>query len=486
MDRFKLLQLTTVCSHPKVIVGADGRKVLVPCGRCTSCLSQKANQNRRVLECEMRSHKYCLFVTLTYDEVNIPLMEAVKTDYPHVFDFYSVATGEYIMQYKFDKYSDLIAIKSKSNHGGYIPYIETTDLQKYIKRVRKHLSKYTNEKIRYYAISELGQLHFRPHFHILFMFDERTTFYNIRKVVNSCWTFGHVDTQLPKDRRRSAKYLSQYLNSYLSIPSLFKERKIRPRTFHSTALGLTFDKILADAIREQDYGRIVRYGARRIGEQWPNDVVTAWRSLQNYLFPKCKGYSLLSDVMRLRVYNLYPYLRTKYDPKGVATCRDLTNLVFTLYNNNKLTEYEQNRIFGGKTYEEVNPPTEENFLAALYCSRHFSRLCCWLNVSEQRLLSIINGYYQYRAQYSLKQWYSLLEELSCDTNNDIYINGGAYSNVYTDDIVNINGIAFDCNELRNLLENDDIHTFSRQVTINMQLSALKHREQNEYYISNLN
>ena len=153
MNNFDLLKLGTMCSHPKVITTPTNRRLVVPCGKCLACLSQKANQNKRVLESEFNSHKYCLFVTLTYDEQNIPLMDVIPVSgQTYIYDCYSVYTGEYLMQTKISNY-DLNKVRIKANHNGLLPYCENSDLQKYIKRVRKHLTKSSNEQIRYYAIS---------------------------------------------------------------------------------------------------------------------------------------------------------------------------------------------------------------------------------------------------------------------------------------------------------------------------------------------
>ncbi len=485
-NNFDILKLGTLCSHPKVITTKDNRRMLIPCGKCLACQSQKANQRKRVLMSEFNSHKYALFVTLTYNEDNVPLMDLVKVDgFPYLYDCYSICTGEYLMQTKISK-PELMKLRFKANHNGYLPYCENSDLQKYIKRVRKQLSKYSDETLRYYAISEMGQIHFRPHFHLLLFFDKRTTFLNLRKICVSCWPFGHVDTQLPKDKSASARYLSQYLNSALSLPSLFKEGKIRPRIFHSAHLGFNIDTVLAKAVKDQDYRRVVEYGSRRMEEEWSDDVFPKWRSLENYLFPKCKGYSLFSDLMRLRVYNLYPYLRTKYFHGKDVTCREITDYVYDLYFSNKLNEYEKNRIFTAQVGEEINVPTKENFMAQLYCSRHFARLCAWLCISESRLLSIINGYYRFVERYNLTKWYELLQEVSALGDYQIYTNGAAYTNLYIDDTIDINGIIFDCSELRHLLINDELHHFANKMLLSMQQSALKHRQQNEYYIKELN
>ncbi len=482
MKSTDLLKLTSICQHPKTIYDSRGRSILVPCGHCLYCLSQKANERKRVLTSELNSHKYSLFVTLTYDEENIPLLDLVPSEFRNKYDAYDVQTGEYVCSHVFDSKKDVINLRYKSNHDGFIPYAPSRDLQLFIKRVRKYLSKYTNEKIRYYAISEYGQLHYRPHFHLLFTFDENRTFFNVRKAVLKSWPYGHVDSQLPKDKRRSSGYLSQYLNSYLSVPSFFTEREVRPRIFHSALLGFTFDKTLKDAIIKEDFERVINYFSHRPDGITVETSIPAWRSYENYLFPKCKGYALLSNSQRLRLYNLYPYLRFKY---GRLTCRELADCVYNDLFNNKFTEYEKTRLFVCRVGDEVVAPTKENYMAQIYCSRHFGYLCSCLGVCEQRLLRFINNYYQFKSQHSLKQWYELLQEISTIDDYQIYCNGAAYTNIYTDETININGILFDTKELRVTLDNSVLTQFKINTCLSMQNAAIKHREQNEYYIKNL-
>ncbi len=482
MKSTDLLKLTSICQHPKTIYDSRGRSILVPCGHCLYCLSQKANVRKRVLMSELNSHKFTLFVTLTYDEQNIPLLDLVLSDFRNKYDAYDVKTGEYVCSHVFDSKKDVINLRCKSNHDGLIPYAPSRDLQLFIKRVRKYLSKYTNEKIRYYSISEYGQLHYRPHFHILFTFDESRTFLNVRKAILKSWSYGHVDTQLPKDKRRSSGYLSQYLNSYLSLPTFFTEREVRPRVFHSSLLGFTFDKALKNAIIKEDFERVINYFAHRSDGFTAETSIPAWRSYENYLFPKCKGYSVLTNSQRLRLYNLYPYLRFKY---GKLTCRELGDCVYNDLFNNNFTEYEKTRIFICRVGDEVVAPTKENYMAQIYCSRHFGYLCACLGVCEQRLLRLINNYYQFKSKHSLKDWYELLQELSTVDDYQIYCNGAAYTNIYTDETININGILFDTKELRSTLDNSVLTQFKINTCLSMQNAAIKHREQNEYYIKNL-
>lgn len=110
----------------------------VPCGRCFSCLKRKRSEWLLRLEHEHDSSTRSLFLTLTYDEENIPT---------------------YNQDYCFDK----------------------THLQKFFKRLRHSCS------FRYYAVSEYGGMTNRPHYHLLlFNFDGDID--DIRKH----WVYGFI------------------------------------------------------------------------------------------------------------------------------------------------------------------------------------------------------------------------------------------------------------------------------------------------------
>ena len=78
----------------------------------------------------------------------------------------------------------------KINLNGKVPFLYYPDLQKYIKRVRKHADKKFGAKVRYYACGEYGPVHYRPHWHILFYFDSDAFSQEIEQIVCSCWRYG--------------------------------------------------------------------------------------------------------------------------------------------------------------------------------------------------------------------------------------------------------------------------------------------------------
>ena len=97
----------------------------VPCGKCVECaLAYSKEWQVRLLD-ELSAHSAACMVTLTYNE----------------------------------QYNPLALVKS--------------DLQKFIKRVRKH---FEPQKIRYFGCGEYGGKSARPHYHVILFgvnFDDR-------------------------------------------------------------------------------------------------------------------------------------------------------------------------------------------------------------------------------------------------------------------------------------------------------------------------
>lgn len=106
---------------------------------------------------------------------------------------------------------------------GLLKYVNYRDYQLFAKRFRKYLFTKIGsyEKISSYVVSEYSPQTFRPHFHILFFFDSDEVAKNIRQAVYQSWKLGRVDTQLARDSAGS--YVSGYLNSVVSLPSIFTD-----------------------------------------------------------------------------------------------------------------------------------------------------------------------------------------------------------------------------------------------------------------------
>lgn len=105
----------------------DPNVVAIPCGRCVGCRLDysRAWADRMMLELEHTGK--AVFVTLTYNNENVPICE-------------NADTGEFTW---FSLYK--------------------RDLQLFFKRLRKHFDK----DIRYYASGEYGENTHRPHYHAI-------------------------------------------------------------------------------------------------------------------------------------------------------------------------------------------------------------------------------------------------------------------------------------------------------------------------------
>lgn len=113
----------------KLVFGSSGFRdlpVTVPCGQCIGCRLERSRQWAMRIMHEAQLHEFNSFITLTYDDLQIPL------------------------------------------DGGLVK----SHFQLFMKRLRKHFnSKYTH-KVRYYGVGEYGDISGRPHYHaILFGVD---------------------------------------------------------------------------------------------------------------------------------------------------------------------------------------------------------------------------------------------------------------------------------------------------------------------------
>lgn len=114
------------CISP-LLIRKDGRRDVVPCGQCNFCLQTKrADWSFRIQYEAQRAHTG-YFLTLTYDDEKLPF----------------------------------------TKEG--LPNLVKTDLQNFIKRVRKHNGLDIRAPLRYYAVGEYGTITARPHYHAIML-----------------------------------------------------------------------------------------------------------------------------------------------------------------------------------------------------------------------------------------------------------------------------------------------------------------------------
>lgn len=269
------------CFRPRKIVNPYSKEVITTsCGRCPACLVRKGNKKAMLCSIEEEDHKYCMFVTLTYNEENIPRASFILHD--GLAQFLDAKRGV-TWQCEADKVYMLNLMAKCQNER--IPYLWKRDVVLFLKRFRKNIQKYSNEKIRYYAVGEYGPIHFRPHFHLLFFFDQESTFENFAQALHSSWSLGRVDYSI--SRRKAASYVAKYVNSSVSVPRIFQVAEVCPFSSHSVRFAQQFYQ----SKKQEIYKDVASFacGMRRVLNGRGTNL-RPWRSLESLFFPKCKGF----------------------------------------------------------------------------------------------------------------------------------------------------------------------------------------------------
>lgn len=289
-----------------------GEYMVVGCGKCASCLNLRSQQLSLKCKLETKSHRFCYFVTLTYDETFIPIMVPVAIHGTKGMEYYFISIckrlkedGQCITIKDMHPHQlDELQKKIGTSYG--LPYPSVRDAQLFIKRLRKNIYSATNEKIRYFLCGELGPKHLRPHYHLLVWFDNEQTAERLDECINKSWKFGRTDSQaVAKD---ASSYVANYVNSLGSIPDLYKTGKCKPFCLHSSFLGEKFFTSQNKEIYRLSSAEFIRRSIRI------NDSVSEfvlWRSIKNCFYPKCRGYATSSTSERKFLYTLYARFRAR-------------------------------------------------------------------------------------------------------------------------------------------------------------------------------
>lgn len=170
------------CFHPILVrewQGEEGDKRKtnsyhqVPCGHCVACLGQRRNSWTYRLSKERYGASYSFFLTLTYDNDNIPVKIVDNKPY-------------FVFRKK--------------------------DVQDYLKRVRFIINKMNpNINLRYYCVSEYGAKTHRPHYHMqLFVQNDNSLQYmkSITTTLEKEWSFGFFSRKPTDDA--NIHYVTKY------------------------------------------------------------------------------------------------------------------------------------------------------------------------------------------------------------------------------------------------------------------------------------
>jgi hypothetical protein len=285
-----LLKAADHCQHRSFITNRyTGARIAVDCGQCDYCIHKRAKKASMRVKTAGSAFKYSYFVTLTYDNEHIPLMncKVLHSEYEDVVGISGdihfgdehhkyIPVSEYQCDdssalrhiffeqvqgtVSFDReikehvpvrdnwFLSLDAIRSfigktqavdktdypaSAQYGrdNLIPFLNYVDVQNYIKRLRKHLSLQLGsyEPLHFYAVGEYGPVHFRPHYHLLLFTNSEKISEVLRYCHDKSWKLGRSDFQ--RAAGGAGSYVASYVNSLSAAPLLYRScRAFKPRS----------------------------------------------------------------------------------------------------------------------------------------------------------------------------------------------------------------------------------------------------------------
>lgn len=434
-----LLKAADHCQHRSFITNRyTGARIAVDCGQCDYCIHKRAKKASMRVKTAGSAFKYSYFVTLTYDNEHIPLMncKVLHSEYEdvvgisgdiHFGDEYHkyIPVSEYQCDdssalrhiffeqvqgtVPFDReikehvpvrdnwFLSMDAIRSfigktqavdktdypsseQYGRDNLIPFLNYVDVQNYIKRLRKHLSLQLGsyESLHFYAVGEYGPVHFRPHYHLLLFTNSEKVAEVLRYCHDKSWKLGRSDFQ--RAAGGAGSYVASYVNSLSAAPLLYRScRAFKPRS--RASLGF-FEKG-CDFVEDEDpYAQV---------EQKIDSVVNG----RVYNF---NGISVRSTPPMSYIRTLLPRFSSARNDDSVAIARILRAVHSTPARIAKFgfIDYKQDSVLSlvrvYYQYLKANPILTDDDKIILHSARCLTRFCN--SSSDVDIESYINKLYR--------------------------------------------------------------------------------------------
>lgn len=286
----------TNCLHPVRVRLHDGSFSYMPCGKCEVCLNRRSQDWVHRLQRESECWRYTFFVSLTYDDSNLPY--GVLQDNQLV----DVSNG-LVLADNLTTSERLYISKQKK-----VSYPNVRDVQLFIKRLRYYYNEYKktikshNRTLRYFLAFEYGPTTHRIHLHGLFFFtDEESKFaVNFQTYLDKSWQNGFTSSSIVQSQS-AASYVAKYCNSPVGRRGLYSRPSLRVRSLFSKnpPLGsLQFNDEVCKSI--------VRNSSVEVDVCFKDSVksLALPSYLRSKLFPKITGFSRFSDTELFSLYSI--------------------------------------------------------------------------------------------------------------------------------------------------------------------------------------
>lgn len=423
---------TVECEHPVTVQNPYTHEFIkVPCGCCKTCALKRSRKMSLLCSFEEKDYKYTWFVTLTYTQDNIPYIEPVFDSDESEFEFIfhnprnkfdkSLINSDFVHHYKGKNISYLVDKCRLLNRG--ISVLDKTDAQKFIKRIRYYINKHFNENIRYYCVGEYGPKTLRPHFHFILFTNSQEVSASIPELVSKSWSLGRVDASL--SRHGVSSYVAGYVNSTVSLPSLYAFCEAKPFSLHSNFFATGFFKSQRQKIYSDEPYQFV-YNLRELF----GSVVEfhPWRSLTSMFFPKCFRYN---EKSRQELYKSYTIILEAWRYFGIFKPWALSQIILDEWlkigDGHPCVDYfgipllyeaaKYSKSVKSFDKAELDFVVKSHIYNELRVSFHFISFVCDNGFdyrSRCKALDKIINFYKWKDYDNLKNFYRMQEMLSTD------------------------------------------------------------------------
>lgn len=446
-----MIQSFVKCLSPLILKDSRGYPFQVPCGHCVACQNNKRSSLSLKLRLEEYISKYCYFLTLTYDDDNLPLFslgeDSLSNDFIRLYpyssrlrddssindfcaDFYNF-DSDFID--KMDYYSSFVANYERKYHKscayghGLYALLYYRDIQLFLKRIRKHIYKYYGEKVRFYVIGEYGTKSLRPHWHLLLFFNSSALSQafeiceNVGTSSRPCqcprfirpfWQFGICDSK--RTNGECYNYVSSYVNQSSYFPKLLILLS-NQKAYHSVHLGQILPlQSFVEAIKKGDFSFFERQFYVDVhGFECPYSI---WRSYYSRFFPKFTCSSSMSFEETYRVLTSYETLRVLFDTDSVT---DICRRLFSHYHSG-LPDTHDIFVYLRFAYNSVLHAKNVSLLSALRscvsASRDFLRAARMCDMTSTAYFRKYMDFYKYIGLTRLRSHYENCDSVEYRTN----------------------------------------------------------------------
>lgn len=438
------------CLHPKIVFSPYLNKdISVPCGKCDSCLANRAATWVQRLECERLHSAYTVFFTLTYSDEYLPSLTIgwqkssflpdklvhVKRDFSNLH-LKKQLSDEY-NNFEISVTDSILSEQSTQNimrlHACNIPYCSVYDAQNFLKRLRSKLYRKAygidkgleeKQKIRYFLVSELGPTTLRPHYHGILFFDDSKLQTYLSDIFLEAWPFGRTDLKYVQSTATS--YVAQYVNCFSHLPRIYRETALRPFCLCSRQTPIGLRSIEESTIKELFYSSSCLVP---IQNQARTDFsyVPFWRCLENRLYPKLPANYSLNNSVRFDILRASSHFDTS-NFQGFISDLSLTySALCANAHKSNLVNYLITLcpyVIDKKDYIEINYlfSQNESIKRFYYVVRRIQILMYRFNVSLRRYLDIYNTYFSNKELYKLQEYYTYQENFTRSTDSRLLLN----------------------------------------------------------------